>query len=294
MDTSPPTVSIIIPTTCEAARAVGLRRAIDGLLGGQGAAVEVLVVVNGERVDATVFAALQADARLRVLRIAEGNVSVARHAGLLAARGEFFGFLDDDDEYLPGALATRLAAFEGRPEVDVVVTNGYEHERGADRPMVTLPEDELQRDLAASFLKQNWFASPAPLFRAASVDPAVFAIPHRYFELSYLFFALLAQGRRFHWDAARTYRVHKDTAASASKSADFALAYPAFLESVAALPLPPALREGLRRKYLSALNALANAHLAAGRRGLAWRAHLKCLTHGGWAYLPYTRRLLLP
>lgn len=290
----PPTVSVIIPTTCESARAAGLMRAIGGLLDGQGVAVEVLVVANGARVDAQLLASLQSDSRLRVLRVEEGNVSVARHAGLLAARGAFFGFLDDDDEYLPAALATRLAAFEGRPEVDVVVTNGYEHERGVDRPLITLPAEELQRDLAASFLKQNWFASPAPLFRAASIDPALFAIPHRFFELSYLFFALLSKGCRFHWDAALTYRVHKDTAASASKSADFALAYPAFLESVAALPLPPALRQGLRRKYLSALNAQANAHLAAGRRGPAWRAHLKCLTHGGWAYLPYTRRLLLP
>lgn len=293
MASDPPIVSIIIPTTCEAVRAQALRRAIDGLLGPQGAAVEVLVVVNGSRFDAALLAALRADPRLRVLQIAEGNVSVARHEGVRQAAGAFYGFLDDDDEYLPGAIATRLAAFEGRPEVDVVVTHGFEHAAGEDRPLISLTDDEVRRDPAGSFLKQNWFASPAPLFRAATIDPALFAIHHRYFEWSYLFFALIAQGRRLHWDGAMTYRVHKDTAASASKSEAYALAYPVFLESVSALALPPAVRAALKPKYLSALNTLANTHLAAGRRRQAWQAHLKCLAHGGWGYLPYTRHLLL-
>jgi glycosyltransferase involved in cell wall biosynthesis len=39
----------------------------------------------------------------------------AGHVGLLAARGEFIYFLDDDDEALPGAISALLAALRSNP-----------------------------------------------------------------------------------------------------------------------------------------------------------------------------------
>ncbi len=101
-------VSIIIPTTCLAQRASLLRRAIDGVLSQAGVYLELIVVVNGTCFDQTLYSALRTDERFQVLYLPEGNVSAARSAGLRAAQGEFYGFLDDDDEYLPGALFTRV------------------------------------------------------------------------------------------------------------------------------------------------------------------------------------------
>jgi len=107
-------ISIIIPTTGE--RRESLQRAVDSASGAQ-----VIVVVNGGRA-----ANLLEGGRLTLLHIDEPNVSKARSFGLKHATGEFFGFLDDDDdEYMTGAFETRAAELRKDPSVDIVVTNGY-------------------------------------------------------------------------------------------------------------------------------------------------------------------------
>src|SRR5207249_2253811 len=43
----------------------------------------------------------------------------AINRGLAKARGEFFGYLNCDEQYLPGALSKVAAAFQRNPEIDV-------------------------------------------------------------------------------------------------------------------------------------------------------------------------------
>lgn len=286
-------VSVVIPTTCEAARAHSLARAIASVLGQQGAHIELLVVVNGNRVDASLLAMLKNNPRLRILELAEGNVSAARYQGLLQAGGAYFCFLDDDDELLPASIGSRLAVFRQHPDTDVVSGNGVEQMGGTEHPLVPMAAERISADPAGTFLASNWFASPAPLFRAAGVDRRAFDIRHKYFEWSYLFFLLLSRGTRFRFTDALTYRLYKDTAGSASKSGAYALASAEFLREVLCLPLTPAVRKGVRHKYLSALNTLANYHLSQRQRLPAWKAHLRCLASGGLHYLLFTRHLIL-
>lgn len=285
-------VSIIIATACEAARSQTLKRSIESVFNQTGIDIELIVVVNGNKYDSKLLSYLENDCRLCLIKIELGNVSAARYEGLLQSSGDFFGFLDDDDEYIPGAIAKRLDIFRRCDSIDIVVTNGYESSSGVESALVYIDEEEINKDPALSFLRQNWFASPASLFRRSSVDKATFNIDYKYFEWSYLFFLLVSQGKVFCYDNNLTYRVHADTAQSASKSLAYDLAYPDFLKLVCRLSLSPRVIRVLDEKYIIALNASSNCYLNSGKRLLAWKMHFKCLLNGGWRYFPYTFKLI--
>ena len=288
------TISVIVPTTCQASRAMLLHRAVESICTQCDVSLEVLIVVNGARYDQKLITALERDVRLRVIRLEEANVSAARYKGVQQATGDFFCFLDDDDEFLPHALSHRANIFRQYDSVDVVVTNGFEHSAGLDTPLVTPGSaSEISESPGKSFLRSNWFASPAALFRAKSIDPELFNFTYKYFEWTYLFFLLLSREKRFYYDEAFSYRKYEDNPLSVSKSIEYSMAYPEFLLSLAELHLEPSINRAIREKYLTALNSRSVLEMQQGSWGRAWRSHMKCLLSGGWRYLPYTRKLVI-
>jgi glycosyltransferase involved in cell wall biosynthesis len=66
-----------------------------------------------------------ADPRIRIIRQANGGISVARNTALRLASGEFFAILDSDDLWSPGFLAAQMAIFAAHPEVDIVTGNAW-------------------------------------------------------------------------------------------------------------------------------------------------------------------------
>ena len=68
------TITIIIPTACEARRASLLHRALDSVIAQEGVDVHPVVVVNGSRVDESLCASIVARPGVTVLRRDEGNV----------------------------------------------------------------------------------------------------------------------------------------------------------------------------------------------------------------------------
>lgn len=113
-------VSIIIPTY---ERPVTLARAIDSVLRQTYHDVEVVVVDDNEpgsdaRVQTVqVMAAYKNEAHVRYLKHPRNmNGSAARNTGARAARGEWIGFLDDDDEYTPEKIASCMARLRELPE----------------------------------------------------------------------------------------------------------------------------------------------------------------------------------
>lgn len=288
------TVSVIIPTMCEASRSELIYRAIESVLSQSGIILELLIVINGARYDQQLATTLQENNRLTLIWLDIANVSTARYVGVCRAHGEYFCFLDDDDEFLPGALQGRVKLLTKYADADIVVTNGFERRSGIDSPLVTIESsNEIMKDLADSFLRKNWFSSPAALFSAKTIESDLFNFNYKYFEWTYLFFLLLSKGKHFRYDEMLSFRKYEDNPLSVSKSLEYTKDYPSFLRSLMAMPLDPGIKSKINDKYITALNTRSNIELNQGLLVRAWISHLHCLAAGGWKYISYTRHLIL-
>lgn len=95
-----------------------VERAVRSLLGQTFGDLEVVVVDDGSTDETPrILRGLAAgDARVRLLeRPNSGRPAVARNDGLVAARGEYVGFLDHDDFSDPARLATMVHALDTHP-----------------------------------------------------------------------------------------------------------------------------------------------------------------------------------
>jgi LmbE family N-acetylglucosaminyl deacetylase/GT2 family glycosyltransferase len=101
-----PVASVIIPSYQHAQY---IRDAVDSALA-QTVPVEVIVVDDGST-DDTVAQLASYDERVTVIRLPHGGPSVARNAGIDAARGEFVMLLDADDFIMPNKVERQLAEF---------------------------------------------------------------------------------------------------------------------------------------------------------------------------------------
>jgi len=117
---SQPLVSVLTPAWNAAA---SIERALGSVLDDPDANVQ-MVVVDDASTDATaqIVEALAArDRRVELIRAGtNAGPSAARNLGLPTLRGEWIAFLDSDDRFLPGALATMVAAAERTDALAVV------------------------------------------------------------------------------------------------------------------------------------------------------------------------------
>ena len=107
----PPLVSLVVPTYN---RAHLVTRAIDSALAQTWRDIEIVVVDDGST-DATAaaLAAYAGNAAVRVIRHPlNRGATAAKNTGLNALRGEFASILDSDDELVPHAIETLIAAFD--------------------------------------------------------------------------------------------------------------------------------------------------------------------------------------
>ncbi len=101
-------VSAVIPTRNRPELVV---KAVQSALRQTHPRIEVIVVIDGPDPPTERALAQIHDPRLRIYLLA-ANVggAEARNIGVRAARGEWVGFLDDDDEWLPQKISLQLAA----------------------------------------------------------------------------------------------------------------------------------------------------------------------------------------
>lgn len=139
-------VSVILPTRD---RPELLPRALDSLLGQRDVELEIILVDNN-RTAPPLRQFLAADARGqdRRIRLVEapgaGSAAAARNAGLVAARGEWVAFLDDDDEYRPDKLARQLA-LAGQSGASLVLC-GAEIRLGSRRRRIQVAKEWFSGD----------------------------------------------------------------------------------------------------------------------------------------------------
>jgi glycosyltransferase involved in cell wall biosynthesis len=85
-------------------------------------------MVNGSGYVPGLLESLKWRRDVRFLYIEEGSATRARHAGRDILDTEFFGILDDDDAYLPGAVKTRLSPLLEDASINAVITNAYQYD----------------------------------------------------------------------------------------------------------------------------------------------------------------------
>lgn len=106
-------VSVIVPAFNAA---WCIRRAVDSVLAQSFRDFELIVVDDGSTDNTASILAGYGDA-LRVVSKPNGGLSSARNAGIAAAQGKYVAFLDADDWWLPGKLASQTALMESRPDL---------------------------------------------------------------------------------------------------------------------------------------------------------------------------------
>ena len=137
-----PAVSVIVPVY-NSGRYLG--EALDSILAQDYQPLEVVVVDDGSTDDS---AAVAAERPVRLIRRPHSGIAPTRNAGLAAAGGELIAFLDADDTWLPGSLATRVDYLTAHPEVAYVLAH-----------IEIFGDTELK---IPSWLPADWATKPQP------------------------------------------------------------------------------------------------------------------------------------
>ena len=255
--------------------------------------VEVVVVDDGSR-DATAEVAARmaaADARVRVVRRANGGPGAARNSGLALATAPYVCFLDADDLVPPGKVAAQAAVLDADPALAVVYSGCDAGGTAGEAPRL-FPVETDGDALSRALLEGADAAFPvhAALARRSAVG-AVGAFRERrpLVEDLDLWVRLAAAGARFR-HAPDPRVLYRGRAGSRSTRAREVLEglVPVHEWLAAHLPPdPPERREAVRLRLRWRILALAGHAAADGRgaraRGLVLRSLRWARRPGEWA-----------
>ena len=283
-------IDVVIRTAGEPARHRSLERAIRSILDQRDVAARPIVVIAGERPADAAELASRHGSRVHVIgKTAPPGRALAIGRRLVEA--DYFAFLDDDDELLADALATRLAPMRTDPAIDVVVTSGFRtagEARHIDIPDIT----RHQADPLNGIIERCWLPSCAGLFRTAAIGPGYFDGLPDLCEWTALAFRLAVHRRNIHFLDVASYNVN-DTPESLSKGDEFVEEMLRVLGTMRSHALPEAARAKLERKYRAAMHGAAEHYRRSGHATKAWRYHLKSMRPPYTLhYGSYTRKLL--
>ena len=116
---SKPLVSVIIPTFY---RGYCLEESIRSVLQQSFADFELIVVDDGSTDNTSEL--VRRFPAVKLIRLEENRgVSFARNRGVVEAQGDWVGFLDSDDLWEQGKLATQVKWIERHPDLQAVYTD---------------------------------------------------------------------------------------------------------------------------------------------------------------------------
>lgn len=284
--------TVVIASVCDEARSSLLKRACDSVRAMAGGLdYSIIVVANGSRVSASVLEWLAVRPDVEVIRLRSGSHPLARRVGAEMASCEFLGFLDDDDELMPGLLERKIAYFRDHPEVDVLVTDGWRVSSSGTTNIFPQPRAR-SADLVQTMMQMGWGACAITL-RSQNVALSAFDAEFRHMEWT-LTVLLLARRYRIGFLDEPAYRYYETTPYSLSKSSDHAFAEPEVWRRLAKEFAGTPYEAYVRRRYAKACHAVSQRFALQGEMGQALRFHaVSLLSRGGLAYLPFSVRLLL-
>ena len=287
---STPSVTIIVPTMAAPERQAQLARAIRSIGDAAVEKIKIIVCVNGNRSSADSIAAIEAVPGVNIHRLAEPSLPKAVAFGRSMVETPFFGFLDEDDQLLPGAIDARLRVLLTDEGCDLVVSNGIYRKDGCDHLMLT-GLDAVSKDPLRALFNENWLPSCGALFRTASIGRCYFDDYHEYAEWTWLAYKLAMDGKRIATLDAPTFVVN-DTEGSLSTSAPYRSAYLALFERMLERNPPRDILPLVRSRIANQLHGLSCESLERGQISAAIAQHLKSLLlPGGWRYVTYSRHI---
>lgn len=152
---APVLVSVVIPAYNYAKF---LPAAVESVLAQTYSPIELIVVDDGSTDETPAILTGYGD-RIQNIRKVNAGLSAARNTGIKAARGQFVGFLDADDLWLPDKIAMQMELYARHPEagcigcgVQVVDADLKEGRRTSHADLVGTSEKRLQDIL----LRREW------------------------------------------------------------------------------------------------------------------------------------------
>lgn len=128
-------VSVVIPTYN---RKNSVQRAIQSVLNQTYSNFEILVIDDGSTDDTEAVVKRMNDSRIHYYRQENQGSQVARNHGIRLAKGEYIGFLDSDDEWMPEKLNKNIFYMENH-DADILFSQFRQIQDGfADR---IIPDD---------------------------------------------------------------------------------------------------------------------------------------------------------
>ncbi|MGH2341546.1 glycosyltransferase family 2 protein [Segnochrobactraceae bacterium EtOH-i3] len=113
---SAPVASIVVPAFNAAAT---IAQTLTSLLNQTAREFEILVVDDGSTDRTVAIVEGFADPRIRLIRQSNRGLAGAHNTGIFHARGDFIGFCDADDLWMPEKLELHIAHLRARPDVGI-------------------------------------------------------------------------------------------------------------------------------------------------------------------------------
>lgn len=146
-----PQVSVIIPTYNYGHF---IKEAIKSVLSQSYSDLEVIVVDDGSADGTRNIISSIKDSRISYIYQVNQGLASARNSGIEIASGEYIGFLDADDIWMPNKLELQLSRFKKRSDVGLVYT-GYEVIDDSGTYIVTRKAHKIEGDLISQLILGN-------------------------------------------------------------------------------------------------------------------------------------------